>query len=53
MANDAVSELPPSALKKLNAMDSHYRYNDPVQWGVDVFRDGKVENVNGKMENGV
>ena len=37
---DLVSQLPHSAFEKLNAMENRYRYNNPVQWGVDVFRDG-------------
>ena len=32
-----VSELPKAAYDKLMGMERHFRYNNPVQWGVDVF----------------
>ncbi|KAJ9615776.1 hypothetical protein H2200_001853 [Cladophialophora chaetospira] len=40
VSNLKVSQLPNDAFEKLTAMEKRSRYNDPVQWGVDVFRDG-------------
>lgn len=34
---DNVFELPQDAVDKLSKLDKHFRYNDPVDWGVDIF----------------
>jgi diketogulonate reductase-like aldo/keto reductase len=36
-SNFKIVEVPESAMKKLEALDKNQRYNDPVDWGRDVF----------------
>ena len=42
--------LPPAALDKLTAMERHNRYNDPIQWGVDVFGELGMDKVRAYVE---
>jgi L-glyceraldehyde reductase len=35
-------ELSEEAFQKLNGLDKNQRYNDPIEWGFDVF-DGHQE----------
>ncbi|CAN6606886.1 glycerol 2-dehydrogenase (NADP(+)) [Trichomonascus vanleenenianus] len=34
---DGVFTLPEDVVKQLESLDKHLRYNDPVEWGQDVF----------------
>lgn len=36
-SNFKVYDIPASAMSKLESLDRHHRYNDPVDWGVDIF----------------
>jgi len=38
-------ELPDEAFEKLNALEKGVRYNDPLEWGFDIFEEHTPEEV--------
>lgn len=36
---DVATELTDEAFEKLNALEKNERYNDPIEWGFDVFEE--------------
>jgi len=46
-------ELPDEAFRKLNALERGVRYNDPLNWGFDIFDEHTPEEVQQAMDEWV
>lgn len=46
-------ELSDEAYEKLNALDTNTRYNDPINWGVDIFDEHTEEEIQKAKEEWV